>query len=219
MIFKIQTRKNLASHGITMKQAEDFTQKLHHFCRVRETSGFSKPVSIEWNSRPSPGGQDTYPYFLRTVPPDSIQGQAFWNWIVTFEARYLWPFIFQTSWCGWIHLPWLLSHDLCQNACSRSLEPLDIHLQRASMDLCRPMMFVDRWESLLAALCKVTFCLSCLDVCPRYPQIVTASKSWLVSLGMSPVRSSSCISHIPDCLGGTIGCVYVCGGAIRWLGQ
>eukprot|EP00435_Cladocopium_sp_Y103_P065459 s567_g27.t1 len=29
---------------------------------------------------------DTYPYFLRTVPPDSIQGQAFWNWIVTFEV-------------------------------------------------------------------------------------------------------------------------------------
>lgn len=31
--------------------------------------------------------QDTYPYFLRTVPPDSIQGQAFWNWIVAFEVR------------------------------------------------------------------------------------------------------------------------------------
>eukprot|EP00438_Fugacium_kawagutii_P002897 Skav223708 [mRNA] locus=scaffold2379:79569:83229:+ [translate_table: standard] len=30
--------------------------------------------------------QDTYPYFLRTVPPDSIQGQAFWNWIVAFEV-------------------------------------------------------------------------------------------------------------------------------------
>ena len=33
--------------------------------------------------------KDTYPYFARTVPPDSIQGQAFWNWIVAFQARAL----------------------------------------------------------------------------------------------------------------------------------
>ncbi|CAE7227713.1 Scube3 [Symbiodinium sp. KB8] len=29
---------------------------------------------------------DAYPYFLRTAPPDSIQGRAFWKWIVTFQV-------------------------------------------------------------------------------------------------------------------------------------
>eukprot|EP00439_Symbiodinium_sp_Y106_P025073 s1659_g3.t1 len=35
---------------------------------------------------PALSNKDTYPYFMRTVPPDSIQGQAFWKWIVQFQV-------------------------------------------------------------------------------------------------------------------------------------
>ncbi|CAE7800168.1 Grm1 [Symbiodinium sp. CCMP2592] len=35
---------------------------------------------------PSLSNKDNYPYFLRTISPDSIQALAFWNWLVTFEV-------------------------------------------------------------------------------------------------------------------------------------
>ena len=46
-----------------------------------------KVPQIAWAaSSPALSNKDSYPYFLRTAPPDSIQGRAFWNWIVAFEV-------------------------------------------------------------------------------------------------------------------------------------
>eukprot|EP00435_Cladocopium_sp_Y103_P048841 s214_g14.t1 len=36
-------------------------------------------------TNPKLSDKDAYPYFLRTVPPDSIQGRAFWQWILNFD--------------------------------------------------------------------------------------------------------------------------------------
>lgn len=48
------------------------------------------------STSPALSNKDTYPYFLRTVPPDSIQGRAFWQWIVAFEAGNLKENVFKT---------------------------------------------------------------------------------------------------------------------------
>ena len=37
------------------------------------------------STSPALSNKDTYPYFLRTVPPDTIGAQAFWSWIIHFE--------------------------------------------------------------------------------------------------------------------------------------
>lgn len=54
---------------------------------IASVAAVQKVTQISYGSTsPALSNKDTYPYFLRTVPPDSIQGQAFWNWIVTFEV-------------------------------------------------------------------------------------------------------------------------------------
>ena len=30
--------------------------------------------------------KDAYPFFLRTVPPDTIQAKVLWNWILIFDV-------------------------------------------------------------------------------------------------------------------------------------
>jgi len=54
---------------------------------IASVAAVQKVTQISYGSTsPALSNKDTYPYFLRTVPPDSIQGQAFWNWIVAFEV-------------------------------------------------------------------------------------------------------------------------------------
>eukprot|EP00439_Symbiodinium_sp_Y106_P049873 s5941_g6.t1 len=54
---------------------------------VASVSAVRKVPQIAWAaSSPALSNKDSYPYFLRTAPPDSIQGRAFWNWIVAFEV-------------------------------------------------------------------------------------------------------------------------------------
>lgn len=37
-------------------------------------------------TNPALSNKDSYPYFLRTVPPDSLQARALWHWILQFEV-------------------------------------------------------------------------------------------------------------------------------------
>lgn len=37
-------------------------------------------------TNPALSNKDSYPYFLRTVPPDSLQARALWHWILQFQV-------------------------------------------------------------------------------------------------------------------------------------
>ncbi|CAE8582168.1 unnamed protein product [Polarella glacialis] len=47
---------------------------------------FNVPQVAWASTSPKLSNKDAYPYFLRTMPPDSIQGSAFWQWLVHFQV-------------------------------------------------------------------------------------------------------------------------------------
>ncbi|CAE8646997.1 unnamed protein product [Polarella glacialis] len=47
---------------------------------------FKVPQVAFASTSPKLSNKDAYPYFLRTMPPDSIQGSAFWQWLVHFQV-------------------------------------------------------------------------------------------------------------------------------------
>ena len=54
---------------------------------VASTSAVFKVPQVSWGStNPSLSNKDVYPYFLRTIPPDSIQGMAIWAWVKHFKV-------------------------------------------------------------------------------------------------------------------------------------
>ncbi|CAE7285369.1 Grm2 [Symbiodinium natans] len=75
---------------------------------VASVSAVRKVPQIAYGaSSPALSNKDTYPYFLRTAPPDSIQAQAFWSWIVTFQARCRWlEVLFTSAFCSCDAVPY-----------------------------------------------------------------------------------------------------------------
>lgn len=53
---------------------------------VASMSGVLKTPQMAYAaSSPALSNKDVYPFFLRTFPPDVVQGKAMWQWIVVFR--------------------------------------------------------------------------------------------------------------------------------------
>ncbi|CAE8727360.1 unnamed protein product, partial [Polarella glacialis] len=54
---------------------------------VASLAAVLKVPQVAWGSTsPKLSNKDAYPYFLRTMPPDSIQASAMWEWLVYFKV-------------------------------------------------------------------------------------------------------------------------------------